>query len=57
MSEDAATEIQSRRTEGERRGITIGILVVALLCLSLFFAWHFYGVPGAGAQPAAETTR
>ena len=57
MSEEAASEIQSTRTEGERRGITIGILVVALLCLSLYFVWRFYGVPGSGAQPAAETTR
>ncbi|HEY8793316.1 MAG TPA: hypothetical protein VIM15_00110 [Gemmatimonadaceae bacterium] len=58
MSEELATEVHtSTRTDSERRGITIGILVVVLLCLSLFFVWHFHGVPGSGDQPAAESTR
>lgn len=58
MSEELATEVHSStRTDSERRGITIGILVVALLCLALFFVWHFYGVPGSGDKPAVESTR
>ena len=52
VSEELATDA---RTDGERRGITIGILVVALLCLSLFFVWRHYGVPGPGARPGAES--
>ncbi|MEO6208898.1 MAG: hypothetical protein ABIQ10_02120 [Gemmatimonadaceae bacterium] len=54
MSEELATDA---RTDSERRGITIGILVVALLCLSLFFVWHHYGVAGSGNSPAAATAR
>jgi hypothetical protein len=54
VSEELST---GARTDSERRGITIGILVVALLCLSLFFFWHHYGVPGSGARPAAESAR
>jgi hypothetical protein len=45
------------RTDDEKRGITIGILVVALLCLSLFFVWHHYGVPGSDARTAAGSVR
>lgn len=54
MSEDLTT---GTRTDGERRGITIGILVVALMCLSLFFVWHHYGVAGSADHPAAQSTR
>lgn len=54
MSEELATD---ERTDSERRGITIGILVVALLCLSLFFVWHHYGVPGSADHPSVESTR
>jgi hypothetical protein len=58
VSEELATEVRtSTRTDSERRGITIGILVVALLCLALFLVWHFYGVPGSADQPRAESTR
>lgn len=41
MSEDPTP---STRSEEAKRGITIGILVVVLLCLSLFFLWRHYGV-------------
>lgn len=54
LSEELATDA---RTDSERRGITIGILVVALLCLSLFFVWRRYGVAGAGNTPTAATAR
>ncbi|MDQ2931287.1 MAG: hypothetical protein M3Y05_10785 [Gemmatimonadota bacterium] len=54
MSEELATDA---RTDSERRGITIGILVVALLCLSLFFVWHHYGVAGSDSTPTAATAR
>jgi hypothetical protein len=54
VSEEIATDT---RTDSERRGITIGILVVALLCLSLFFVWHHYGVAGSGSRPVAESAR
>jgi hypothetical protein len=50
----------STRSEEAKRGITIGILVVALLCLSLFFLWRHYGVvgvAGADARAGASTTR
>lgn len=58
VSEELATEVRtSTRTDSERRGITIGILVVVLLCLSLFFVWRSYGVPGSADQPAAVTPR
>jgi hypothetical protein len=51
VSDEPSTET---RTDDEKRGITIGILVVVLLCLSLFFVWHHYGVPGSGAQAAGS---
>jgi hypothetical protein len=54
VSEELATD---PRTDSERRGITIGILVVALLCLSLFFVWHHYGIAGSGGRPTAESAR
>lgn len=57
MSEDLPP---STRSEEAKRGITIGILVVALLCLSLFFLWRHYGVVGvasADARAGASTTR
>jgi hypothetical protein len=50
VSEDLAP---TTRSDEAKRGITIGILVVALLCLSLFFVWRHYGVAGA-AGPAAR---
>ena len=57
MSEDLPP---STRSEEAKRGITIGILVVALLCLSLFFVWRHYGVAGAagpGGRAGASITR
>ena len=51
MSEELST---AARSEEEKRGFTIGILVVALLCLSLFFVWRHYGVPDSASRPAAE---
>jgi hypothetical protein len=54
VSEDLAP---TARSEEAKRGITIGILVVALICLSLFFVWRHYGVPGSNARAAASTTR
>ncbi|HEV7704537.1 MAG TPA: hypothetical protein VGO46_09600 [Gemmatimonadaceae bacterium] len=53
MSEELSTDT---RSDDEKRGITIGILVVVLLCLSLFFVWRHYGVPGSAnrALPGAE---
>jgi hypothetical protein len=43
----------STRSEEAKRGITIGILVVVLLCLSLFFLWRHYG---GGAGVASSDT-
>ena len=54
MSDELRTDT---RTDDEKRGITIGILVVVLLCLSLLFVWHHFGVPGSGARPAVESVR
>ena len=54
MSEELSTDA---RTDEEKRGITIGILVVALLCLSLFFVWRHFGVPGSAAHAAATLVR
>lgn len=54
VSEELST---NARTDEEKRGITIGILVVALLCLSLFFVWRHYGVPRSGAHQVAPSTR
>ncbi len=54
MSDELVTD---SRTDSERRGITIGILIVALLCLALFFVWHHYGVAGSASVPARATTR
>ena len=54
MSEELSTDA---RTDGERRGITIGILVVALLCLSLFFVWPSYGFPGSTPRPGVGAAR
>lgn len=53
MSEELSTDA---RSDEEKRGITIGILVVALLCLSLFFVWRHFGVPGSAnrAVPSVE---
>ena len=50
VSEELST---AARSEEEKRGFTIGILVVALLCLSLFFVWRHYGVPDSASRPAA----
>jgi hypothetical protein len=47
----------STRSDEAKRGITIGILIVALLCLSLFFVWRHYGVAGANARAGASTIR
>jgi hypothetical protein len=44
------------RSDEAKRGITIGILIVALLCLSLFFVWRRYNVAGATARPNASAT-
>ena len=54
VSEDLAP---ATRSDEAKRGITIGILVVALICLSLFFVWRHYGVVGADARAGASTTR
>lgn len=54
MSEDPIT---SERTDEAKRGITIGILVVALLCLSLFFVWHHYSIAGSSDHTSASDTR
>ena len=50
VSEELSTDT---RSDDEKRGITIGILVVALLCLSLFFVWRHFGVPGFGESSGA----
>jgi hypothetical protein len=50
----------STRSDEAKRGITIGILVVALICLSLFFVWRRAGVAGAAdanGAAGASTTR
>lgn len=54
MSEDLPS---STRSDEAKRGITIGILVVALICLSLFFVWRHYGVPGSADRAGVSTTR
>lgn len=54
MSEELAP---TTRSDEAKRGITIGILVVALLCLSLFFVWRHYGVAGSDARAGASITR
>lgn len=54
MSEDPTT---SERTDEAKRGITIGILIVALICLSLFFVWRNYGVAGSADRTDASSTR
>jgi hypothetical protein len=54
VSEELSTDA---RSDDEKRGITIGILVVALLCLSLFFVWHHFGVPGSSNRPAPAVER
>jgi hypothetical protein len=54
VSEELSTDA---RSDEEKRGITIGILVVALLCLSLFFVWHHFGVPGSATRPAPAAGR
>jgi hypothetical protein len=54
VSDDLAP---TTRSDEAKRGITIGILVVALICLSLFFVWRHYGVAGSDSRPGASTTR
>ena len=54
VSEDLAP---TTRSDEAKRGITIGILVVALICLSLFFVWRHYGVAGSDVRAGASTTR
>jgi hypothetical protein len=54
VSEELSTDA---RSDDEKRGITIGILVVALLCLSLFFVWHHFGVPGSANRAGASAVR
>jgi hypothetical protein len=54
VSEDLAP---TTRSEESKRGITIGILVVALICLSLFFVWRHYGVAGSNTPAAASSNR
>ena len=54
MSEDLAP---NTRSDEAKRGITIGILIVALICLSLFFVWRHYGVAGAAGAAGTSTTR
>jgi hypothetical protein len=50
VSEDLAP---TTRSDEAKRGITIGILIVALICLSLFFVWRHYGVAGSDAHAGA----
>jgi hypothetical protein len=45
------------RSDESKRGITIGILVVALICLSVFFVWHHNGIAGSAKPAGASTTR
>jgi hypothetical protein len=54
VSEELTT---NERSEEAKRGITIGILVVVLICLSLFFVWRHYGVAGSANRAAETTTR
>jgi hypothetical protein len=54
VSEELSTDA---RTDEQKRGITIGLLIVALLCLSVFFVWHHFGVPGSATPPAATSIR
>jgi hypothetical protein len=56
VSEDLAP---TTRSDEAKRGITIGILIVALICLSLFFVWRHYGVVGSDTRrgAGASTTR
>jgi hypothetical protein len=54
VSEDPIT---SERTDEAKRGITIGILIVALLCLSLFFVWRHYGIAGSADRTSTSDTR
>jgi hypothetical protein len=54
VSEELSTDI---RSDDEKRGITIGILVVALLCLSLFFVWRHFNVPGSATRPVPQAER
>ena len=54
MSEDLAP---TTRSDEAKRGITIGILIVALICLSLFFVWRHYGVAGSDTRAGVSTTR
>lgn len=54
MSEELTT---NERSDEAKRGITIGILVVALIGLSLFFVWRHYGVAGSANRADAVTTR
>jgi hypothetical protein len=44
-------------SEEAKRGITIGILVFALICLSIFFVWRHYGISGSANPAGASTTR
>jgi hypothetical protein len=54
VSEERSTDT---RSDDEKRGITIGILVVVLLCLTLFFVWRHYGVPGSADRPVPGAER
>jgi hypothetical protein len=54
VSEDLAP---TTRSDEAKRGITIGILVVALICLSLFFVWRHSGVAGSDTRAGVSTTR
>jgi len=54
VSEELSTDT---RSDDEKRGITIGILVVVLLCLSLFFVWRHFGVPGSASRPVPAAQR
>jgi hypothetical protein len=54
VSEELTT---NERSDEAKRGITIGILVVVLICLSLFFVWRHYGVAGSANSAGASITR
>jgi hypothetical protein len=54
VSEDL---VPTTRSDEEKRGITIGILIVALLCLSLYFVWRHFGVASTDNRTGASATR
>ncbi|MEP7065397.1 MAG: hypothetical protein ABI889_05140 [Gemmatimonadota bacterium] len=54
MSEDL---VPNTRSDEEKRGITIGILIVALIGLSLFFVWRHSAVASTDSHAGISATR